>query len=253
MSALERWNPLTPLAAATFLVVVAYTGPQPASALAAFAAALAAAWSAGHVVGRRVSALVASVALPTWLLLVIMNAFPAPRGAPAPGRWGVSLSSAALGAALLVALRLGAAVGALGLLVTGIAPRRLTKALAERGLPAWAAYVLVASLEAVPEARHRAREVMDAQRCRGLATGGKLTGRLFALVALAGPLAVSLVTESEDRALALDARGFEPRRRRTALSPIPDPPVERRVRAALWIAVVALLAWRAVTAWRGAP
>src|SRR5207237_7039929 len=37
---LDRWNPLTPLAASTFLVLFAFVGPQPWSALAALVAAL---------------------------------------------------------------------------------------------------------------------------------------------------------------------------------------------------------------------
>jgi energy-coupling factor transport system permease protein len=250
--ALDRWNPLTPLAAALLLVVGAYTGPQPWSAAAALAIALGVA--AGSGMGRRVLALVSAVAIPTILLLLIMGATSGDASTAGASVAGVALPSrAVVRDAVGVSLRLGAAVGALGWIVAGVSPRRLTRALAERGLPAWCAYVLVASLEAVPEARQRAREVQDAQRCRGLSTGGGVPGRLRALARLAGPLVVSLVTESEERALALDARGFDPRRRRGALAPIPDPRGERLARAALWLALAVLLAWRMTRAMRGEP
>ncbi|HEU4643742.1 MAG TPA: energy-coupling factor transporter transmembrane component T [Gemmatimonadaceae bacterium] len=253
--ALDRWNPLTPLAAALLLVVAAYTGPQPWSAVAALAIALGVATGSG--MGRRVLALVSAVAIPTVLLLLIMSATSGDASAAGAGAGAIAIGSARVSRAAVldalgVSLRLGAAVGALGWIVAGVSPRRLTRALAERGLPAWCAYVLVASLEAVPEARRRAREVQDAQRCRGLSTGGGVPGRLRALARLAGPLAVSLVTESEERALALDARGFDPRRRRGALAPIADRRGERLARAALWLALVALLAWRIARALRGA-
>jgi energy-coupling factor transporter transmembrane protein EcfT len=104
--------------------------------------------------------------------------------------------------------------------------------------------VIVASLEAVPQAKRRADEVLDAQRCRGLEVGGGIMGRIRALVPLAGPLIVGLVTESEERALALEARGFRPRRARTTLEPIADPPRERWMRRAIWLALVLLIAWR---------
>jgi hypothetical protein len=52
------------------------------------------------------------------------------------------------------------------------------------------------------------------------------------------------VTESEERALALDARAFEPRARRTALAPIADPLGERWARRAIWLALLAVIAWR---------
>jgi energy-coupling factor transport system permease protein len=98
----------------------------------------------------------------------------------------------------------------------------------------------------VPEARRRADDVLDAQRCRGVAMGQGtgVRGRLRALPALAGPLIVGLVTESEERALALDARAFEPLARRTALAPIADSRGEQWARRVIWLALAAALAWR---------
>lgn len=239
--ALDRWNPLTPLAAALALVVVAFAGPQPWSPALVLAAAIAVAIASST--GGRVLALTALVALPTFVLLVLLDAA-FPDAAAAHQRW--IPTAAGLMAALAISLRLGAAIAALGVIVAGVPPRRLTRALAARGLPAWAAYLVIASLEAVPDARRRADDVLDAQRCRGVAVGKGtgVRGRLRALPALAGPLVVGLVTESEERALALDARGFEPRAHRTALAPIADPRVERWVRRVIWLTLAGVIAWR---------
>ena len=238
---LARWNPLTPLAAALVLVVLAYAGPAPVSASLALVVALALAWRTG--VGVRVTWLAVIVGVPTFALLWLMNGVIAPEGARVNG--ALPLATAARDAST-IAIPLTAAIAALGWVVVGIAPRRLTRALAAHGLPAWSAYVLVASLEAVPEARRRAHEVLDAQRCRGVAVRGGVIGRVRALLPMAGPLIVSLVTESEERALALDARGFEPRRHRTALVPIEDSRAERVIRAVFWVVLAAILVWRVV-------
>jgi len=240
--ALDRWNPLTPLVAAIALVLVAFIGPQPWAPAGVLALALLAA-AAFHI-GGRVLALASLVALPTFALLVLLDAA-FPDAAAGHARWAPS-AAAALDS-LAISLRLGAAVAVLGVIVVGIAPRRLTRALAAKGLPAWAAYLVIASLEAVPEARRRADDVLDAQRCRGVAIGKGtgVRGRVRALPALAGPLIVGLVTESEERALALDARAFDPHARRTSLAPIADPPGEQWVRRAIWIALAAAIAWRA--------
>jgi energy-coupling factor transport system permease protein len=243
-SRLERAHPLTPVAAALLLVVVAYAGPRPWGATLAVAVALAlASWSG---VGARVARLAAGVALPTWLLLALMNGVLAPGdGARLTTVGPLRVALDGIGDAAVVAARLAAAVAALGWMLAVVSPRRLTRALAERGMPAGGAYLLVASLEAVPQARRRASEVLDAQRCRGLASGGGPVGRVRALAPLAGPLVVSLVTEAEERALALDARGFDPRRPRTAMVPVADGPAERALRAAMWVAAAAVVAWRA--------
>ena len=183
------------------------------------------------------------VVLPTFVLLVLLDAA-FPDAATAQRHW--IPSRAAVLDALAISLRLGAAIAALGIIVVGIAPRRLTRALAARGLPAWAAYLVIASLEAVPDARRGAQDVIDAQRCRGVAIGKGtgLRGRLRALPALAGPLIVGLVIESEERALALDARAFDPRATRTALAQIADPRAEQWARRVIWLALAAVIAWR---------
>lgn len=237
-SRFDRWNPITPLAVALLLVVAAYAGAAPWAPAGAITVALALAWWGG--VGRRVTALTAVVALPTFALLALTNGVLVTTDAIA-SLGPLHYDPFEVSDALAIALRLGAVVAALGTVIAGVAPRRLTRALAARGLPGWAAYLIVASLEAAPEARVRAQEVLDAQRCRGLSTGGGALGRLRALAPLAGPLVASLVTESDERALALDARGFVPGRPRTALAAIADPRGERSARLVIWFSILALI------------
>jgi len=237
---LDRFNPLTLLAAALLITAAAYLGPAPAAPAAALVLALLGAWWGG--VGGRGSALAAAVALPTFALLALTNGVLA-AAHPDASFGALRYDAAGVRDALDVALRLGAAIAALGTVIAGVPPRRLTRALAAQGLPGWAAYLIVASLEAAPEARARAQEVLDAQRCRGLATGGGF-GRLRALAPLAGPLVASLVAETDERALALDARAFHPGRRRTSLTPVSDPRGERLARLAIYACIAALLIWK---------
>lgn len=238
---LDALHPFTPVAAAVALVALAYAGPQPWSAAVALVAAcaLAVRWR----IARPVVRLALVVAVPTWLLLALMDGVLAPSAARVVFAGPIPVSLDGLAGATAISLRLAAAVAALGAVIIGVRPRRLARALADRGLPGWGAYLLVASLEAVPQARRRAAEVIEAQRCRGLGAGRGVLARLRAILPLAGPLAVGLVTEAEERALALDARGFRPGRARTALDPVRDRTAERRLRLALWIATGALLAW----------
>ena len=233
-------NPITALAAAVLLLTITYVVPSPVGPLIALTVALLAAAVTGA--GRRVVVLAAAVAIPTWIFLAIMNAIVAPEGAVVRVA-GVAMAPAALVPAAWVALRLAAAVAALGWVIVTTPPQRLVRALAQRGLPAWSQYLLAASLAAVTDARSRAREVLDAQRCRGLAVGGGPLARLRATLPLAGPLIVSLVTDAERHAIALDARAFDARGKRTSLTEVPDSRVERAWRAAIWGAIVVLIMW----------
>ena len=237
---LRRINPLTALAAALLLVCVTYVVPAPTGPVVALTLALAVASMTGA--GRRVAILASGVAISTWVFLAVMNAIVAPLGDTIRVA-GILVAPGALGPAAWVALRLGAAVAALGWVIVTTPPQRLVRALAQRGLPAWSQYLLAASLAAVPEARRRAGEVLDAQRCRGLRVGGGPLARLRASLALAGPLMVSLVTDAERDGIALDARAFDAGGRRTSLTDVPDPPEERTIRTVMWGMIVAIIAW----------
>ncbi len=237
---LRRINPLTALAGAVLLVCVTYVVRNPAGPLVALALALFLAVATGA--GRRVAILTAAVSLPTWIFIAVMNAVVAPEGATIRVA-GIAVAPGALIPAAWIALRLGAAVAALGWVVVTTPPQRLVRALAQRGLRAWSQYLLAASLAAVPEARRRARDVLDAQRCRGLRVGGGLFARLRRSLPLAGPLMVSLVTDAERHAIALDARAFDARGKRTSLVDVADPNEERTVRAMIWGMVIMLLVW----------
>jgi energy-coupling factor transport system permease protein len=237
---LRRINPLTAVAAAVLLVAMTYVVPAPVGPLAALTLSFMLAAMTGA--GRRVAILAAAVAVPTWGFLVVMNALVAPEGETVRVA-GVAFAPGALLPAAWISLRLGAAVAALGWVVMTTPPQRLVRALAQRGLPAWSQYLLAASLAAVPEARRRAGEVLDAQRCRGLAAGGGPLARLRATLPLAGPLMVSLVTDAERRAIALDARAFDARGERTSLAEVADPNEERMLRMVMWGASVALVLW----------
>lgn len=237
MTETRALNPLTSLALAVVLVMGTYVVPSPWAAVGALGIALVLA--ASMRVLRRVLLLAAAVAIPTWLLLAFMNAIVVPTGEVV--RIGsIAVAPNALLPAAAIALRLAAAVGALGWMIATTSPLYLVRALSQRGLPAWSQYLLAASLAAVPEARRRAREVLDAQRCRGLAAGGSALRRLRAIIPLAGPLMVSLVTDAERHAVALDARAFNARARRTSLVSVSDAPLERGLRTALWIAAAGL-------------
>jgi energy-coupling factor transport system permease protein len=147
---------------------------------------------------------------------------------------------------LTTAPRLTTMIASFLWLVAVLPPGRLVEAMVAAGWPASAAFLLSATLSAVPALRERARRIVDAQRCRGLPTrGGPLT-RLRALRALALPLVLSALHEVDERALALETRGFSGSVRRTPLAPPPDPVVGRALRWGLLLGCLGLLLWRVV-------
>jgi len=150
------------------------------------------------------------------------------------------------GAAGMVAtgLRLTTMIASFLWLSAALPPPRLVEAMVATGWPVTAAFLLSATLSAVPKLRERAVRITDAQRCRGLRTRGGPLRRLAALRAIALPLVLSALHEVDERALALETRGLAHGVRRTPLFPPPDHPVERIARWGLLVGCVATLVWR---------
>jgi energy-coupling factor transport system permease protein len=150
----------------------------------------------------------------------------------------VALAMDRLDAAARLSLRV--IVGALALTVFAMTtdPRALIADLQRRGLPARLTFAVSAAIDAVPAMVDRARTVAAAQRARGLNTEGSIGARLRGIPALVGPVLLSSIGEVDERAMALEVRGFDRPGRRVLLWTPADSPGQR---AARWLMLVGLI------------
>jgi energy-coupling factor transport system permease protein len=107
-------------------------------------------------------------------------------------------------------------------------PESLSNALLKMGLPYPFTFVLSASMQFIPVLIHRARNIRDAQRARGIPIEGGLRSILY-LPAFAGPLLVQSFKFADELAEAMEARGFGISGRRFRFEP--------RFRWIDWVAV----------------
>lgn len=84
----------------------------------------------------------------------------------------------------------------------------LVAALTDVGFPSKAGYLVLASLNVVPQMQRRMAIIRDAQNARGLKTSGGALNRLKALVPLIGPVVFSSMTDAQERGMTLETRGF---------------------------------------------
>lgn len=145
-------------------------------------------------------------------------------------------------AAIQAALRVLAFATSVALFALTTRTDELVDDLERRGLGRRGAFILSTAIGTVPRTVERAREIVEAQRARGLDTEGGIGGRLRGLVPLAGPLVLGALTEVETRTLALEARAFAAPGRRTVLRAYPDSSWQRLVRWALFVMATLLLA-----------
>jgi energy-coupling factor transport system permease protein len=240
-------NPVTKLTLAAFGAIVAFgvrgwTGPA-----VVFAVVVVCGLASGTL--RRM-ALFALASLPLLVSILAVNTFLYPNahdaivhiGPLAPTWTG---ATAALQATLrVVAFGLSAALFALTTPIDD-----LLVELERRGLGRRGAFVVGSALSAVPRTVERAREVVDAQRARGLDTQGGPWRRFRGLVPLIGPVLFGALAEVEERSMALEARAFTAPGRRAVLRALPDSLWQR---AARWLLLIgAVLAVAVTLAWPG--
>jgi energy-coupling factor transport system permease protein len=142
---------------------------------------------------------------------------------------GLAFAAASTGRILLV-------VGSFIWFALTTRPDTLMIALVQRGFPANLAYIIVATIQIVPRFQARATAILDAQHARGLETEGGFRVRVKAVVPLVVPLILSSLVDVEERALAIEARGFSHPGVKTSLEEIYEAPWERFLR---WSAILA--------------
>lgn len=120
-------------------------------------------------------------------------------------------------------------------------PDVLMSTLTQRGFPPGLSYVIVATLQIVPRFQARATTILDAQQSRGLNIGGSLLSRARAILPLVVPLILSSLIDVEERALAIEARGFNHPGAKTSLLEAQEASWEPTARWCIAIAALAVV------------
>jgi len=233
----HRLNPLTKAVIATVgsigaFVLGGYIGP-----IAIIAAALVLAWRAG-VAGRlaRVSLL---LTLPIAISVVLVSVFTRAGTTVLFEIGPFDATVEGVDFALQTLVRLFAISLSIGLFIMTTEPRAFVFDLERRGVPPRAAFVAVATIEAVPTLVERATTISESQRARGLDTEGSFVARVRGLLPIVGPVIIGSLTDVEERSLALESRAFSRPGRRHLLWAMPDSAWERALR---WVLVIGLVA-----------
>ncbi|MCR5661732.1 MAG: energy-coupling factor transporter transmembrane protein EcfT, partial [bacterium] len=144
--------------------------------------------------------------------------------------------------AVLLTLRILILLSACILVLNTTKPHELIRPLENCGMPAKLCYVVISALNLLPFFMQRADDILDAQTSRGLAVGKGLSGNTAAIMPLAGPLLLGAMADAEQRALAMEARGFGAASKRTYLADPPSSALDRPAQLLLTIILALLIA-----------
>jgi energy-coupling factor transport system permease protein len=247
-SILHRAHPLTSGVLTLSAVALAFVLPSIGWVLVLLAVLLLLTAVAGVL--RRLLAVAVVVLLPITVLLLVVQGLVNPANRTVAFAIGpVAFYQEGLLAAALAASRIACLVVATFLLSFTTRPADLAEALVQRGLSPRMGYVLQSALQVIPQTLELAARIQDAQRARGLETEGSLPRRARAYLPLLLPLVLSSLVATQERAMALEVRGFGRRVRRISRHVFPGGRGQRLLRLAMALTVPAAIGLR-VAGWR---
>lgn len=199
---------------------------------------------------KRFALLAVALLTPLTLLLVIVQgiANPANRTVLIP-LGPLSLYREGLLVALLTAARLIDLVAATFLFSFTTRPADFAEALMQGGLSPRFGYVIQSALQIIPQSLEQADRIRDAQQARGLETTGSLLRRSRAFIPLLLPLVLSSLVATQERAMALEVRGFGLPVKRHSRFALADSSFQRVLRWGL-VALVPLAIVARFAGWR---
>ena len=112
-------------------------------------------------------------------------------------------------------------------------PSDMMQSMVRRGISPRLGYVFVSLFQIIPQMTEHTSTITDAQRSRGMQTEGSLGTRVRAFLPLISPVIMSSFTDTRERSIALEVRGFNSHERKTFLDEFVPSSADRPVRIAL--------------------
>jgi energy-coupling factor transport system permease protein len=221
-SSYHRLNPLTKLVLAMTLIIIVFSLPVlylPGLIYVLILIPL----SYWAKVGKEFITISIRLLLPLFGFLFVMQSLFYPGGETVIfSFWIFSIKLEGVIFAFHTATRILVMVSSFLLLLLTTHPSTLMSDLARRGVPPALSYIITSTLQILPVMRAKANTILDAQRSRGLDTHGNMIKRSKSLLPLVGPLIFGSLVDVEERAIAIEARGFNLPGRKTSLVEIRD-------------------------------
>lgn len=141
-------------------------------------------------------------------------------------------------------VRILQAIGGMTLFIFSTRPDHLMLSLQKHGFPHQAMYLVVTTMQIIPQFQNKAVDILEAQQARGLETQGNFIVRLKALFPVVVPMILGSLIDIDERAIALESRAFSKGGPKTSLIEIPDSDLQKIIRWPLAAAGILLVIWR---------
>jgi len=237
-SVLHHLNPLTKIILALSIVLISIFSPWYWTSHILLLLVIVPLCFAGRVTREYFTSAIRLI-IPAAGFIFLMQAFFQPGGENVIFKfWLLDITQESLSFAFRISTRITVMISAFTLFLLTTHPNELMTDLTRRGLPAQFAYVIISTLQILPQMQAKAQTIIAAQQSRGLDTESTFLKRAGSVLPLVGPLVFGSLVEVEERAIAIEARGFTSKKIKTSLHEIPDRNLDKLIRWGLVILII---------------
>jgi len=237
-SVLHHLNPLTKIILALSIVLISIFSPWYWTSHILLLLVIVPLCFAGRVTREYFTSAIRLI-IPAAGFIFLMQAFFQPGGENVIFKfWLLDITQESLSFAFRISTRITVMISAFTLFLLTTHPNELMTDLTRRGLPAQFAYVIISTLQILPQMQAKAQTIIAAQQSRGLDTESTFLKRAGSVLPLVGPLVFGSLVEVEERAIAIEARGFTSKKVKTSLHEIPDRNLDKLIRWGLVILII---------------
>lgn len=133
-------------------------------------------------------------------------------------------------------------IGAFWLTAKTTDTSRMVSAFERIGLTGYAGYLILATINVIPQMQSRMDVIKNAQNARGLDTEGGVMKRIKAFVPLIGPVIMSSLIDVQERGMTLELRGFSIKNiKKTRLTEAVETEKDKKIKVAFMIYFMVVL------------
>lgn len=148
--------------------------------------------------------------------------------------------------ALTISFRVVNIIAASSVLVLTTSPASVMDACVQRGLSPKAGYVITSIMQIIPAMISSMATIREAQQSRGMLMNGNLMHRFRVFLPLLGPIVMSSLMTIQEKAMALEVRGFSVKTKKTFYHEEQVLPGVVFVRILMLVLTVCIIVWRYV-------
>jgi energy-coupling factor transporter transmembrane protein EcfT len=181
--------------------------------------------------------------LPFWVFLFVIYSFFLPADGIVVPWYRFVFNHTGFLAAVQVGQQVAILTAMLIILFISSEPSDIVRELRQKQVPQFLCYIISAGFFLVPLLKRQTNTIRQAQKARGLAMDGNAMQRALAVFPLLAPLINSILANLDERAVALEGRGFLLAAHKTSIIAYQEPKWEVGVRLVIFCMVILLVVY----------